>query len=103
MRQLCCALEVSDFTGEHQASALGQFVDHPVRVEERCRDAWPSMPEGDAQPLARTLAALWLHFADLGVGDFVDERDVLAFLEVELFALATHRHAVAVCTRVVPQ
>ena len=54
------------------------------------------MAEGDHQELTLGLAVGPLR---LGVGDFVDERDVLAFLEVEFLSLAAGGHGIAVFAR----
>src|ERR1700722_10545352 len=106
MSELPCALEVSDFAGEHEAGTRGQIVDHPARVEERGGDLRSSMSQGDAQILTlllllRLLVVQRPHVTGLGFGDDVDECDVFAFLE--FLALTEHGHPVAVLARVMPQ
>jgi hypothetical protein len=61
------------------------------------------MAQRDPEIPALTLAGLLLHEFGFGIGDLVDERDVLTFLELEVLALAAHRHAVAVGARIVPE
>ena len=108
MGQLHCALEVSDFSGQHDAGTAEELFDHPVGVEEGRSHLGPMVTEGDAQPLAFPSSAgflveLRLHITGLGVGDDVDESDVLSLFEAQVLVLTTNGHPLAVLARVMPK
>ena len=98
MRQLHCALEVSDLPGQHEPSAFDQSLLEELGVEEGCRNFRPSVGERYDE----ILTLRWpVRPLGLCLRNDVDERDVFAFLEV--LTLAAHRHSVAVLARVVAQ
>src|SRR5215203_5987441 len=98
MRQLHCAPEESDFSGQHQARALDEALLEKLRIEEGRRHLGPPITERDNKVLA-----LWrpVRPFDFRLRDDVDEGYVLTFLEVH--SLVEHGHSVAVLAWVVPQ
>src|SRR5262245_18802616 len=98
MGQLQCALEVSDFTGQHEASALHQALLEELRVEEGRRHLGPPIAKCDNEILAFGRSVRPLR---LGLGDDVDEGHMLTFLE--LLTLSEHRHPVDILTRVMTE
>ena len=77
MGELHGAAEITHLPGQHDAGALGQLVGDPLLgMEERGGDLAAAGTEGDAKELVLRAA---FDRKQRGVGDLVDEGDVLAF------------------------
>ena len=99
MRQLHCAPEEPDLSGEHHLGAFGQSLFQVARVEERGGDLAAPRAEGDEQYLVpRTISDRPLNHT----GDLVDKRDVLT-CGGPLVAGAAHACALDVAAWVVAE
>ena len=93
MGELHRAAKESDLSREHHLGAFDECFLDPARIEEGRRHLRSTIPQGYDEILARRLIPDLLQF---GLGDHVDERDVFALFDIEIFPFATNRHCVAV-------